>query len=73
MTTMTMTAKHDLALTQEQHQAIATVYNIIRDLAANEKDIISTTSCRSLSINDLFATLDVLQAVQHNNKWAEDE
>lgn len=54
---MIMTMKHDLAFIHGQHQAIAIVYNIIRELAANKKDIISTTSCRGLSINDCLLLL----------------
>ena len=65
-----MTTKHDLALTHDQHQAIATVYNIVRKLAGEEETLVSTTTCRSISMNDVFTTLDILEAIQENNKWA---
>ena len=68
-----MTTKHDLALTHDQHQAIATVYNIVRKLVGEEDSLVSTTTCRSISMDDIFATLDVLEAIQKNNKWAEDK
>ena len=66
-----MKAKHDLALTHDQHQAIATVYNIVRKLAGEEETLVSTTTCRSISMNDVFTTLDILEAIQENNKWVD--
>ena len=66
-----MTAKHDLALTHDQHQAIATVYNIVRKLVGEEKSLVSVTTCRSISMDDIFATLNILEAIQGNNKWAD--
>ena len=66
-----MTTKHDLALTHDQHQAIATAYNIVRKLAGEEETLVSTTTCRSISMNDVFTTLDILEAIQENNKWAD--
>ena len=66
-----MEAKHDLALTHDQHQAIATVYNIVRKLAGEEETLVSTTTCRSISMNDVFTTLDILEAIQENNKWVD--
>ena len=66
-----MTTKHDLALTHDQHQAIATVYNIVRKLAGEEETLVSTTTCRSISMNDVFTTLDILEAIQENNKWVD--
>lgn len=65
-----MTTKHDLALTHDQHQAIATVYNIVRKLAGEEETLVSTTTCRSISMDDIFTTLDILGAIQESNKWA---
>ena len=67
----TMKTKHDLALTHDQHQAIATVYNIVRKLAGEEKSLVSVTTCRSISMDDIFTTLDILEAIQENNKWAD--
>ena len=64
-----MTTKHDLALTHDQHQAIATVYNIVRKLAGEEKSLVSVTTCHSISMDDIFATLNILEAIQENNKW----
>ena len=66
----TMTTKHDLALTHDQHQAIATVYNIVRKLVGEEDNLVSVTTCRSISMDDIFTTLDILEAIQENNKWA---
>ena len=66
----TMTTKHDLALPHDQHQAIATVYNIVRKLAGEENSLVSVTTCRSISMDDIFTTLDILEAIQENNKWA---
>ena len=66
-----MNAKHDLALTHDQHQAIATVYNIVRKLAGEEDSLVSVTTCRSISMDDIFTTLDILEAIQENNKWAD--
>ena len=65
-----MKAKHDLALTHDQHQAIANVYNIVRKLVGEENSLVSTTTCRSISMDDIFTTLDILEAIQENNKWA---
>ena len=65
-----MKAKHDLALTHDQHQAIANVYNIVRKLVGEEESLVSTTTCRSISMDDIFTTLDILEAIQENNKWA---
>ena len=65
-----MKAKHDLALTHDQHQAIATAYNIVRKLAGEEKSLVSVTTCRSISMDDIFTTLDILGAIQESNKWA---
>ena len=64
-----MKAKHDLALTHDQHQAIANVYNIVRKLVGEENSLVSTTTCRSISMDDIFTTLDILEAIQENNKW----
>ena len=64
-----MTTKHDLALTHDQHQAIAIVYNIVRKLVGEEESLISVTTCRSISMDDIFTTLDILEAIQENNKW----
>ena len=66
-----MTTKHNLALTHDQHQAIATVYNIVRKLVGEEKSLVSVTTCRSISMDDIFATLNILEAIQGNNKWAD--
>lgn len=66
-----MTTKHDLSLTHDQHQAIATVYNIVRKLVGEEESLVSTTTCRSISMDDIFTTLDILEAIQENNKWAD--
>lgn len=66
-----MKAKHDLALTHDQHQAIATVYNIVRKLAGEEKNLVSVTTCRSISMDDIFTTLGILEAIQESNKWAD--
>ena len=65
-----MTTKHDRAITNDQHQAIATVYNIVRKLAGEEKSLVSVTTCRSISMDDIFTTLNILEAIQENNKWA---
>ena len=65
-----MTTKHDLALTHDQHQAIATVYNIVRKLVGEEESLVSTTTRRSISMDDIFTTLDILGAIQESNKWA---
>ena len=65
-----MKAKHDLALTHDQHQAIANVYNIVRKLVGEEESLVSTTTCRSISMDDIFTTLDILGAIQESNKWA---
>ena len=54
-----MNTKHDLALTPDQHQAIATVYNIVRKLVGEEDSLV------------FFTTLDILEAIQENNKWAD--
>lgn len=66
-----MKAKHDLALTHDQHQAIATVYNIVRKLVGEEDSLVSVTTCRSISMDDIFTTLNILEAIQENNKWAD--
>ena len=65
-----MEVKHDLALTHDQHQAIATVYNIVRKLVSEENSLVSVTTCRAISMDDIFTTLDILEAIQENNKWA---
>ena len=65
-----MTTKHNLALTHDQHQAIATVYNIVRKLVGEEESLVSVTTCRSISMDDIFTTLDILGAIQESNKWA---
>ena len=52
-------------------QAIATVYNIVRKLAGEEESLVSTTTRRSISMDDIFTTLDILEAIQENNKWAD--
>ena len=64
-----MTNKYELALTHDQHQAIATVYNIVRKLIGEEDSLVSATTCRSISMDDIFTTLDILEAIQENNKW----
>ena len=66
-----MATKHDLALTHDQHQAIATVYNIVRKLVGEEETLVSTTTCRSISMDDIFTTLNILGAIQESNKWAD--
>ena len=66
-----MNTKHDLALTHDQHQAIATVYSIVRKLAGEEKSLVSVTTCRSISMDDILTTLNILEAIQENNKWAD--
>lgn len=66
-----MTTKHDLTLTHDQHQAIATVYNIVRKLVGEEESLVSVTTCRLISMDDIFTTLDILGAIQESNKWAD--